>query len=58
LAAAFLGAGVEATAGAGAGVSAFLGADFLSAGILFDLTAEEEEDISNALIYSLPTAVM
>jgi hypothetical protein len=30
----------------------------LSAGIVFDFTAEVEAGISNALVYSLPGAVM
>lgn len=44
--AAFSTTGVAATTGAGA----VTGADFLA--ILFDLTEAEEEDISNALVYS------
>ncbi|NDG72729.1 MAG: hypothetical protein EBY32_15815 [Proteobacteria bacterium] len=45
-----------ATTGAATGA----GADLVSffAGILFDLTTEEEADISNALVYYYPTAVM
>lgn len=61
----FLGAGaadlvafLEGAAGAGAGAGAALEAVFLSAGIVFDLTAEVEAGISNALVYSLPAAVM
>jgi len=50
-------AGAAAGAGAGAG-GADLAAVFLSAGIVFDLTAEVEAGISNALVYSLPAAGM
>jgi hypothetical protein len=57
--AAFLAGALAAGAGAGvaAGAAAVF-ADFLSAGIVFDLTAEVEAGISNALVYSLPVAVM
>jgi len=53
-------AGLAAGAGAGvaAGAAAVFAADFLSAGILFVVTAEVEAGISNALVYSLPGAVM
>ena len=50
--------GAAAATGAGAAATTTgLASDFL-AGILFALTTEEEDDISNALVYSYPTAVM
>ena len=52
-----LGAAAATGAGAATTGAAGLASDFL-AGILFALTTEEEADISNALLYSYPMAVM